>query len=310
MSVLVGLGKLLCGVRSWRGSWLVLCCFSKRDFWANGLGQQLLFTPAMLGFVLTTSGGLWLLTTPLRHWGYEVPWRTLLEFSALALLEALRMFPWMAPPEVFFYVLGCQNKSLAEQLRSLPGSSLKRQLGHWAYMAAIGGGALLALLLAAPLLGSLPFVAALAGALLASWYLVLPLLLLGGLLLWALGGAYLFLRPFQKLFAWDPALCWVAVAAVCLRVLSIASLGGVVKGATVMYYSCTLLTADLLAPFATRRPEQWPRFQKTHRLEMFGFGLPVWLLLQQMPLLVVVLLQGIQGVAATLLNDLLEEDES
>merc|ERR1712217_12024 len=111
-----------------------------------------------------------------------------------------------------------------------------------------------------------------------------------------------FISPITRLFSFDPIFCVLVLIVVALSSLSLSDVKTTLRQASVLYYSSSLLTSQLLAQYQERlQKEEWTQFQVQYCWRLFGFGLPMWALLEVWPLGVVLFLQLFQGAAAGLL---------
>jgi len=272
--------------------------------------RELRFTPVVTLWVLLISSWMWIMCWPLKYWGLIDPeWKDFVRASALIALAAMRQFLPGIAPDWFFYVLATHDKALAGRIQQQPIIfGLREKAKRW-FLASLGCVLALAACIAlAPVAG--PALAAAVAVVLAAGHIVVVVVLVVLVVVLFLGGsAYLYglVRPLLKLLQFDPILGWIVILTVALRFLSAASIGTTLRTATVLYYSCTLLTSQLLVQYGERLQQvEWESFQRKHCWRMFGFGLPIWVLVQYAPITVVVFLQVFQGASARLLADILE----
>ncbi|CAE8627468.1 unnamed protein product [Polarella glacialis] len=270
------------------------------------------YTPLVLACVAVSAGLLWLGAMPLRWSGLLVlDWRDALRASSLLALAWLRFLLPSVSSSVFFAVLRERDAAIHEEVSGLPIiHGLRDRAFQWlklllgllvlAVLAGISAPTVLPLLAAA----AVP-VAAAVGALISTWWLLLPILLL--VAVGTLGGrAYVVMAPFLAAWQLDPILALMAFVLAMVGCLHAASFSSLLKTALVMYCSCTLLTQELLSQYAQRLDSKsWAKFKRRHCWRLFGFGLPLWALIEYMPVAAVALLQVFHGAAGSFLVDLL-----
>jgi len=235
-----------------------------------------------------------------------------LEFGVMVYLVLLRQyFPqFLDHVGLFFDILEKRDPTYARELREKPilsdvGSLIKKwiRFSVWGVvlvcLGCMGAIFLIALVVAlAAVTGPLVLVAIAGGA-----------LLLGGL---AFGG-FSVLKPFLKLFNFDPILGLLVVLCLIAGLVSFSNVVWFTKTATQLYFSTQIVTKQLLADFKDRQgDDSWQDFKSAARYRMTGFGLPMYLLSQFVsPVVVILFLQIFEGAASDLVwrMKILEKEE-
>eukprot|EP00929_Paragymnodinium_shiwhaense_P058381 TRINITY_DN29225_c0_g1_i1.p1 TRINITY_DN29225_c0_g1~~TRINITY_DN29225_c0_g1_i1.p1 ORF type:complete len:346 (+),score=77.70 TRINITY_DN29225_c0_g1_i1:79-1116(+) len=278
--------------------------------------RSLWCTPVAVAITMQCAATHWLLARPLEWVGLKQPeFRSFLQVSAYVVLMVLRLLLPRASGDLFFAVLATRDAALAVSVeKQAIVWGLRQKALHGLVLLFFAGVAIAVVAVVFVAFGHLvlPALAGLGLALVASWGVILGIvavIVVSALLLGGVGYIYVLLSPFLKIWKFDPMLCVIALVMVAMRACSTASIIELMRTAVLMYYSCTILTAELLLVYAERLDrDSWMRFQKSHCWQLLGFGLPIWLLMNTQPLLVVVFMQAFIGAAAGLLADLLEAD--
>jgi len=264
---------------------------------------------------------LWCSFWPVRWLGWRsLSWEGTVQISALFVLACCRWLLPITSSKVFFVVLALRNEALASEIKARRRVGLQTEMLQLSQMMVLG----IVMLAALITLGSvfLPSVASIISALwlvAKSWKVVAMLIQLGWLMpllktvalifiasLLLCGWGYHLAHPFIVIWrSVDPILALIAMVVVSLNFLHLATIRSLVSVAAVFYFSCTSLVEQLLVEYKHRLERRvWSEFKEKHKFKLLGFGLPIWLVVQNWPLLAVASLPIFQGAAASLLVDL------
>mmetsp|Transcript_58790 Transcript_58790/g.124673 ORF Transcript_58790/g.124673 Transcript_58790/m.124673 type:complete len:320 (+) Transcript_58790:63-1022(+) len=257
------------------------------------------FTPIVVVIAGATTLVLALLASPFSLTGlYKPTWQELLRPSCFFVLAIMRWILLQPTRRWWFDVLSREDRALAAQIEEMPvQASLKGRLLTLLLEVGAGIVAVVLAILAAPLL--LGF--------LVLWQVWAGILLGAATLSCLLSGfskmSYIF--RFAKLFKVYPVFTTILIVVMLVGWLCHVDVKLLVKTAGLMYYSCTYLSAEMMMTYGERvSPEQWKKFTKANRWRLVGFGLPLWALLEFLPVLFVLLLQLSNGASVKLLSDL------
>lgn len=285
----------------------------------EGLLHFVRCTPLALAFVALSALGLWTAALPLRWAGlFEYDWRDAVKGSSFFALLWLRLLLPEVSSGVFFAVLRSRDEKLATSIKSTPSVYSKRARAKSFLVTVLVVGVVVALLatlgpLLLPLLAHAAAVALAAmGAFLAAWWLVLliavPIIVAATMMGFQ---AYCLLGPLVSLWRFDPVLMLLLCSCVALGSMKLAGPGTILRTAIVFYYSCSVLTHELLFHYTKRLDgTEQEDFKRRHRWRLLGFGLPIWVLVHYFPVVAVALLEVLHGAAASLLVDLLALESS
>lgn len=290
----------------------------------SALARCLLHTPLMIACVAASAGLLWVFCYPIRllklgglQWGDAL---TIASFTACSLHRFVLTF---FAHDAFFHSMALFSKEASEDVRKMPPlTTLKKQLFQLLLVllvcAVVIIGLVASLPVALPIFGAwaaavaavvaagAASVAALGAAglgicVLVLLFVVVPLGLLGF-------GFSVFVKPFLVLWSKiDPVLAIGLAVAVAFSSLNVGDVAWAIRIAASLYASCSYLTQQMLGHYSCRLSSKaWTSFKLQHRWQLFGFGLPVWVVMQFHPLVAMTLLDLMQGAAAGLLVDLLQ----
>jgi len=287
--------------------------FAPHMLTSGRLIKDLWFTPAVVTWVAFVSAWLWILARPLKWMGLMDPaWRDLAQVASLVALVFMREFMSGVSSSWFFHVLSTHDLVLSDRIRAQPiVFGLREKLKGWSWSFVAGVCGIIGVTVLFSAFGAVigPAIAAAASAAIAAWPIVLIVTLVVAALIAMLGGAaylYKLVGPIVRLFRFDPVMGCIILVIVACGLTSTASVTFLMKTGTLLYYSCTVLTAQLLSGYGERLQQaDWEAFQRQHCWQMFGFGLPIWALTQCSPIAVVLMLQLFQGASARLLADIL-----
>mmetsp|Transcript_90949 Transcript_90949/g.266306 ORF Transcript_90949/g.266306 Transcript_90949/m.266306 type:complete len:333 (-) Transcript_90949:85-1083(-) len=277
----------------------------------EALAECLRYTPPALAAVGLTALFLWTAALPLDWAGLlDYDWRDAVKGSSFLTMWWLRMLLPEVSSRVFFAVLRARDEKLANSIKETRSVDSKKARFKSFLMTVLAIGAAVALLVTiavtiAPLL--LPMLAAAIGTFIAAWWMVLIIAVpIIGIALVLGIRAYSCLAPFLYFWQFDPVLFLLTVACIALGVMKLASPRAILRNAVVLYYSCSVLTQELLVHY-TKRLERTDRerFLRRHCWRVLGFGLPICGLVHYLPLAAVASLEVFHGAAASLVVDLL-----
>lgn len=261
------------------------------------------------------AGFQYLVCLPFRWLGwFEVEVTTVLHVAAILTLGMARALLPRSSGQAFFAVLGARDKVLAFKLEQTQAanswSALAWQLVRNSVLSAL---VVLVVVLqhasmALFIQGVVAAVAVVAvGLFVHSWFIIVPVCF-AAVVLVCMGvslGAYV--APFLTLWRRvDPVVAFLALVLAVVHFSKVSSVHSAFQAATTMYFSCTLLSHELLTQYRQRiAPKEWVSFTSERRWYLFGIGLPIWLLVHFAPPLAVALLEIFHGVGGGTLVDLL-----
>jgi len=249
-------------------------------------------------------------------WFHLVVWHV-----SRPLLQAT--FPDLLPnTTLFFDAMAVKDQEVSERLAARPlqayrimKARLFRNLKTLVIVLTLLGPLAAALVVfAAPLIGA---VSAVVASVIAALIALGPVLLIGGAfglvviiaVLGFCGYVMTLLSPFVRMFRYDPPLGVVLVAAALYA--GLVNVSRSISFAVQLYYTVSLLTADLLVDYHERLDDgsgkEWEEFVRKNRWRMVGYGLPLWgIMLIVHPFWFIAGLQLFQGAASVLLLDTLD----